>query len=87
MVSPIFASLTVLMFATTKPTSPGAELADRLRLRREDADLLDLVVLPLRHQADFRALPQHAVEHPRDDDDATIRVVPRVEDERLERRR
>ena len=39
------------------------ELVDGLRLRRKDAELIDLVVLPLRHQADLRALAQRAVEH------------------------
>ena len=65
----------------------GPEIVDRHRLRRKHADLIDLVVLPLRHQPDLRALPQRAFEHPRDDDDAAIRVVPRVEDQRLQRRR
>ena len=55
-VSPIFASPTFLMFATTKPTSPAAELVDRLRLGREHADLLGFVVLALGHQPDLRSL-------------------------------
>ena len=65
----------------------GPELVDGLRLGREHADLLDLVVLPLRHQPDLRPLAQRAVDHPRDDHDAAIRVVPRIEDQRLQRRR
>ena len=63
-----------------------AELVDRHRLRREDADLQRLVVLPFGHQPDLHARPQHAVDHADDDDDAAVGVVPGVEDQRLERR-
>ena len=62
MVSPICASLTVLMPATMKPTSPTPSSLDRDRLGREHADLLDLVLLPLRHQPDLHARPDHAVD-------------------------
>ena len=55
MVSPIFASLIFLMLATRKPTSPTRELVDHDRLRREDADLQRLVVLPFGHQPDLHA--------------------------------
>ena len=69
-----------------KPTSPGPELLDRHGLRREHAQRLDLVVLLGVHQRDLRAGAQRALEHAHDDHDAAIRVVPGVEDQRLERR-
>ena len=63
-----------------------AELVDRNRLRREDADLQRLVVLPFGHQADLHARPQHAVDHADDDHHAAVGVVPGVENQRLQRR-
>ena len=63
-----------------------AELVDLDRLRGEDADLQRLVVLALRHQTDLHARLHRAVDHADDDHDAAIRVVPGIEDERLERR-
>ena len=86
MVSPIFASLIFLMLATRNPTSPTPSSSTGHRLRREDADLQRLVVLPLGHQPDLHARPDHAVDHADDDDHAAVGVVPGVEDQRLERR-
>ena len=63
-----------------------AKLLGRNGLRREDAELLGLVVLPLGHEGDLHALANRAVDHPDDDDHAAVRVVPGVEDQRLERR-
>ena len=74
------------MLATRKPTSPTPSSSTGDRLRREDADLHRLVVLPFGHQPDLHARPQHAVDHADDDDDAAVGVVPGVEDQRLERR-
>ena len=65
---------------------PDPELVNRHRLRREDAQLLDVVVLPLRHEPDAHAFGDVAVNHANHDDDAAIGVVPRVEQQRLERR-
>ena len=62
------------------------QLVDGRRLRREHADLLDLVFLALGHQPDLHPRPEHAVDHAHQDDHAAIRVVPRVEDQRLQRR-
>ena len=62
------------------------QLVDGRRLRREHADLLDLVLLSLRHQPDLHPRPEHAVDHAREDDHAAIRVVPRIEDECFQRR-
>ena len=75
-----------LMPQLMKPTSPTPISASSTRLGREHAELLDLVVLRGGHEADLHARLQRAVEHAHDDDHAAIRVVPGVEDQRLERR-
>ena len=54
-VSPICASLTVLMPAKMKPTSPTPSSSTGIGLGENDADLLDLVLLPLRHEPDLHA--------------------------------
>ena len=54
-------------------------------LRREHADLFDVVLLPQRHQPDLHAPAEHAVNHADDDDDAAVGVVPGVEDQGLQR--
>ena len=69
-----------------EPHFAGRQLGDGLRLGRKDAHLLRFVVLPFGHQPDLRAGLQRAVDHAHDDDDAAIGVVPRVEDQRLQRR-
>ncbi len=63
-----------------------AKLLDRYGLRRKDTEAVDLVVLSLCHQLDLHLRLHHAVDHAHDDDDPAVRVVPGVEDERLERR-
>ena len=63
-----------------------ADLGHLERLGREHAELLDLVVLRGGHEADLHARLQRAVEHAHDDDHAAIRVVPGIEDQRLQRR-
>ena len=63
----------------------GAQRVHRHRLGREDAELLGIVVLSFRHQPDPHARADRAVDDADDDHDAAIRVVPRVEDQRLER--
>ena len=69
-----------------EPDLADAQLLERHRLRRERADFLDQVLLPEGHQPDTHALADHAVNHPDDDDDPAVGVVPGVEDQRLERR-
>ena len=64
----------------------GAELVDRQRPRRQDAQRLDLVVLLRDHEADLHARPDGAVDDADQHDDAAVGVVPGVEDQRLERR-
>ena len=54
-VSPTWQSATALMPAVMKPISPGPSRSTALRLRREDADPLDLVARAGRHQADLLA--------------------------------
>ena len=85
-VSPICASLTVLIPAKMNPTSPTPSSSTGMRLGRERADLLDLVLLPLLHELDLHAGADDAVDDARQDDDAAVRVVPGVEDQRLQRR-
>ena len=68
-----------------EPDLAGAELVDDERLRQEHAHLLDGILLCRRHQAYFHARPDGAVDHPDDDHDPAVRVVPRVEDQRLQR--
>ena len=63
-----------------------AKLLDHRRLGREHADLIDDVLLPLRHQPDLHARTDDAVDQAGQDDHAAIRVVPGVEDQGLERR-
>ena len=86
MVSPIFASATTLMLATTKPTSPTPSSSTGVAFGENTPSSSHLVVLLLRHQPDLRLRPQHAVDHADDDHDAAVGVVPGVEDQRLERR-
>ena len=74
------------MPAVIKPISPGPELRDRDPLRGEDADPLDLVRRAGRHQPDLLAGDELAVLDPHQDHDAEIRVVPAVDQQRLERR-
>ena len=74
------------MPAVRKPTSPGREFPALLRLRREVADALHIVVGAGGHQADALAHLQHALLHPHQHDDAEIGVVPAVDQQRLERR-
>ena len=62
-----------------------AQFVHQHRLRREDPDLIDLVILRRRHQSNLHVRLDHAVDHPNDDDDAAVRVVPGIEDERFER--
>ena len=85
-VSPILASATTLMLATTKPTSPTPSSSTGVAFGENTPRLEHLEILLRRHQADLRLRPQHAVDHADDDDDAAIGVVPGVEDQRLERR-
>ncbi len=63
-----------------------AQLVDRLRLGSEHPHFLQLVLLALRHQAHPHTGPERSVDDAHDDDHAAVRVVGRVEDERLERR-
>ncbi len=86
MVSPICASVTVLMRGKHEADFADAERLRDGRLRRKRADLLDLVLLALRHQLDLHPRRDDAVEDTRQDDDAAVGVVPRVEDQRFERR-
>ena len=64
---------------------PDAEGLDRLRFRREDPELGDLVLAPRGHHLDLHAFVQLAVDHPHEADDAAIRVVPGVEQHRAQR--
>ena len=75
----------VLHVGDEKADLADAELVDGLRLGCEDAHLLDLVVLPRRHQPHLHARSNRTVHHADQDDDATVGVVPGVEDQRLER--
>ena len=74
------------MFGDEEADLADAELVDRHRLRREDADLFDLVVLPFAISRIFMPGRSDAVDHADDDDDAAVGVVPGIEDQRLERR-
>ena len=55
-------------------------------LRRGDADLVHLVLRAGRHQLDPNTRLQHAVLHPHQNDDAQIRIVPAIDQKRLQRR-
>ena len=61
------------------------ERVHRAALRREDADVLDLVLRQRRHQADPLAPLDLAVDHAHEHEGAAVAVVPAVEDHRLER--
>ena len=61
-------------------------LVDLDRLRREHADPVDLVDRAGAHHPDLLALGQRAVAHSGEDHDAQIRIVPAVDQQRLERR-
>ncbi len=63
----------------------GAEILHRQHLRRKDADLLDRVHRTGGHHAHALAAPQAAVLHPDQRHYAEIRVVPAIDQQRLER--
>ena len=86
-VSPTLVSATVLDAGGDEADLAGAEAVDRHALGREHADAIDLVGGAGRHQADFLAGLQRAVDDAHQDDDAEIGVVPAVDQQRLERRR
>ncbi len=50
------------------------------------AQLLGVVILALGHEAQLHALADRSIDHADDDHDAPVRVVPRIEDEGLQRR-
>jgi hypothetical protein len=64
----------------------GAELAELLDLGAEHADPVDQMAGAGGHEADLLALADDAVDHPDQDDDAEIGVVPAVDQHRLQRR-
>ena len=63
----------------------GPQDVARLRLRREDAELLDAVADVGGHQADALALGERAVDHPHQHHDADVVVEPAVDDHRPRR--
>jgi hypothetical protein len=63
-----------------------AEFVNQRRARPVHADGLHLIVAPRIEEANLHAGSELAVDDAEQDDDAAIRVVPRIEDERLERR-
>jgi len=64
----------------------GAELGQLLDLRAETADPVDQMHRAGLHELDLLALFQDAVDHAHQDDDAEIRIVPAVDQHRLQRR-
>ena len=64
----------------------GAEFGSRDALRGEHTHALDLMRRAGRHQPDLLAGDQLAVLDPHQDHDAEIRVVPAIDQQRLERR-
>src|SRR6185437_4802826 len=65
----------------------GPELRHRHALGREHADALDRMRGAGRHHADLHTRLEHAVLDAHKDHDAEIRVVPAIDEQRLERRR
>ena len=64
----------------------GAEAVDLHHVRLEYADLVELVRLPRRHEADGLSGFERAVDDAHVADDALVVVVDRVENQRLKRR-
>ena len=62
------------------------QLGHVLGLGREHADLVEVVRGGRRHHADAHALAEHAVLDPHQGDDAQVRVVPAVDQQRLQGR-
>ena len=62
------------------------KLADLDRLGHQHAHRLDLERLAIRHQANALALAHRSLHHAHQHDHAAIRIEPRVEDQRLQRR-
>ena len=86
MVSPICAWIEVLDAGVEEADLADRELLDRARLRREDAQLVDLVGPPGGHEEDLVPFAERAVDDAHHADDPAIGVVPGVEQQRLERR-
>ena len=68
-----------------EPDLAGAEFAQLLDLGAEAADAVDQVGGAGGHELDLRALAEAAVDHPDEDDDAEVRVVPAVDQHGLQR--
>ena len=64
----------------------GGERVELFDLGAEDADAVDQVGGARGHETDLLALPDRAVDHPDQDDDAEIRIVPAVDEHRLQGR-
>ena len=62
----------------------GSEMVEHFLLGTEDADSFDLIACVRRHQRDALALLQVAVDDAYEHDDAEIRVVPAVDEHRLQ---
>ena len=87
MVSPIFASLTVLMPATMNPTSPTPSSSTAIGFGENTPTWSTSYSCPCAIRRIFMPAPDRAVDDAREDDHAAIRVVPGIEDQRFQRRR
>ncbi len=85
-VSPICTSATALIEAVRKPTSPTPKLIDRRRTRAIHAQRFHLVIATGVEEANLHSRSNRAVDHAKQNDHAAIGVVPRIEDQRLQRR-
>ena len=75
----------VLHVGDHHPHVAGHEPLHRPRERGEDAQVLDLELLPVREEEDALAGAKRPLEDPHQHDHPAVRVVPGVEDEGLER--
>ena len=66
-----------------EPDFARPKLVEHLLLRPENADALDRLHGARRHQFDFLALLQEAIDHPHQHDDAEIGVVPTINQQGL----
>ena len=84
-VSPIFASETVLILANINPASPAVSSSQGIGLGDWNPKTLHFVDASVRPETDLLTFAQASVHNAREDDHAAIGIEPGIEDQRPQR--